>query len=186
MNVLIPILIYSFYSSAVLLYGVGLKESILYSGKIKNVLKQSAMAVVVSMLSVLIIYPIMHFWMFPYGFAELYPVLCVFVVAAIGKTIETLINADSSHVSFECILPLCIVILALDEGGSFLSAFAITVSACFSFCIITLILYALRKRLHFATHAKHIEGLPILYISIGILVLILYAWNISWWNFGVI
>ncbi len=184
MNAVKIMLFYSLCSSSVLVYGIGVRQAFLNSGGSVRILSVGVKVTVTTVLSVCLLYPVSTFLMIPHGMADMLPFFCICAVVCVSKITDSLAGFIKNFPAGEIIFSLGSVLLAMTEGVSFAENLLVAFSCCVSFLGLSFFLYAVRKRLEYTSAFSDFRGSPLILISMGLLVLVLYAWNISWWNYG--
>ena len=177
---------YTFFSSAVLFYGIGMNRCTLipsFTRTLSTLFKMLASIIATTVLSWFFIQKILV----PLNFAELYPFVALLIFLGITIFFETIIRITSKIVTAEFNISYLIVILALNESTSIFDVMIISASCLLSFMCIIPIINAIKNRISLVGHISvHGNYKSLLLISLAILVVALAVGNISWLNSGVI
>lgn len=178
------LLYYTFVSSAVLIYGIGLNRSTVISRSVTKELTARLFKCIFTVLSTTVVsWIITRQLLVPTGLTELYPLLALLLFIAFASFIEILIRITTGFITSEFAVAYLIIILSLNESTTLLEAMLISVSCILSLAILVPVLFALRKRIEitrFRTETRKKKSLIML--SLAVIIISLAAWNISWLN----
>ena len=83
-------------------------------------------------------------------------------------------------------LSFLISFISVNEGFSLVNAIFIAIASSLSFYLLIPVLYSIKKRINTSTANSHLKSTALVLLSIALLLMILFAFNISWFNFEVI
>lgn len=177
---------YTLFSSAVLLYGVGLNRSTLISdfrSIIATLFKVFASIFFTSILSWLFVSHILM----PLKLIELYPFVVLLIYLIISVFLETIVRITAKVVTSEFSVSYLIALLALNESTNLVDVMVISASCLFSFILLIPIIKVINKRIVLVGDmAVHGNYRSLLLISVAIIVVALACGNVSWLNPGVL
>ncbi len=180
-------LYYLFISSAVLVYGIGINDSIILCDSIHKAFLPIIKIFVTILSTVMLSWLLITKLLVPLNLAELYPLVALLVFIVISILLESLVRITSNRVTSEFCLSFPIVLLTLNEGISFSDILIISTSSFLSFVIILPVIYSIKKRINIVGNQEiHGNRKSLIMISLAILSLVLILCNISWLNPGVI
>ncbi|MBQ0165980.1 MAG: hypothetical protein KBT02_02585 [Treponema sp.] len=177
--------LYLIFSSAVFVYGIGLKRVIVFSNKPKNVLFQMFRMVITICISVFVCRGITLLFLVPARLQELFPFVCILFTYIFSLLTEKLFEYIFHIETKEISITICSVLIAVNEGLDMIHSIIIGTSCCLSFFLVLPILYAIRSRLHYSQQQIDFKQGALIFLSIAIIMLVLFSLNVSWFNLGV-
>ncbi len=174
---------YIFFSSAVILYGVGINSATIVCDSIHRiflpVLKNIANILCTSVLSWLII----KYFLVPLNLTELYPFVSLLVFFIVSVATESVTRILTKQVASDFSLSFLIILLALNESLNIVDVILIASCSFISFLILIPILYSIKKRIDIiGTFQVHGNKKSLVLVSIAIIVTVLAVGNVSWLN----
>ncbi len=174
---------YIFFSSAVILYGVGLNSASIICDSLHElfipVIKILVNIILTSILSWLVI----KYFLIPLNLAELYPLVSLLIFIAISVLVETVVRITTGKVTSEFSLTFLIILLALNESLNIVDVVLICSCSFISFLILIPILYSIKKRIRIVGNSQiHGNERSLILVSIAIIVTVLAIGNVSWLN----
>ena len=132
------ILYYLFFSSIVLVYGIGIERSIVLSKKQHDIMiKALKMIICVSSTSALS-YMVVYWLLVPVDLTELYPFVVILFFLAISVFVEAIIRITAKISAVESGITLMFIFIGLTESNSFGECVFISVLCVVSFFMITI------------------------------------------------
>ncbi len=180
---LINFVYYVFFSSAVMVYGLGMQKAIMKSRKPKNLLMEFCKFAITISFSSLLVY-LVTVQLIKINFGEIGPFLAVLVVSVINIFIAMVSKVSSRTFIIDSAVELLCVIIGLTESASIWECLFNSLFCMISYFICIPFFYGLRKRIEMNAPTKNVKNLALLFVSIAIFVMILMAWNVSWLNKG--
>lgn len=178
-------LYYIFFSSVVLVYGIGVERSITLSKKSHDImLKALKMMICVSSTSSLS-YLITNGILVPSDLAELYPFVVVLFFLAISVFVEAIIRITSRISAVESGIALMFTFVGLSESTSFGECVFISVTCVAAFFLMIPFVIAITKRNDLNGYKLEYEKNSFVLVSIAVVMFVLLSWNVSWLNKGV-
>ncbi len=176
---------YLIYSSAILIYGIGINKATMMSDKASSVFMEGFRMLLAVVSSSTLTYLIVTTFLLPVDLIELYPFVAVLIFCIITIVIETFVRITAkSNTAGYGVSMLCIMI-AVSESTSLTDCVLISCFCVLSFYILVPVLHAIRKRIELSRPMEELENSSLLYISLATIIIILLAWNVSWFNPGV-
>lgn len=185
MSLLYSFLYYVLFSSSILIYGIGLNQTVeIGQAKFENF--TSLLKVLISIYSTSILsYLITTRILITIGLLELFPLICLLLYVSINSFLEALIRITTGNSSSEFIISWLIVIISVTESTSLVNSLIICTSCLFSFVFITPIVYAFRKRIYIEEKLKE-RHYSLIMFFMCVLLLIISVFDIGWMNPGVL
>ncbi|MCR5606130.1 MAG: hypothetical protein K6F69_04860 [Treponema sp.] len=178
-------LYYILYTSAVLFYGIGLNRAAVLCQNMKgHVLKAVKSLITVTSSSVLT-YLLCDVLLVPYGLSEVYPFVAALIFISISVFCESLIRITARVSAAEFSISLLSILLSVNEGCNLLNVTEISVCCILAFYIFVPLLHAIQHRIESGRPSSDFKNSSLLFFSIAIIILALFAWNVSWLNPGV-
>lgn len=177
---------YILFCSSVLIYGIGFNRESVMCEYPKPVFFTAVKSYACVMISFLICYYLDMALIVPLGLAELYPLFALLVYVIISAFLEILIQITTKRTSAEFAVSFLTLILALNEGTTLGDGIIICVSSLTSFYLLIPILFAIEKRMIGSTTSSVFKRKCLIFLSMVVILIALYSFNISWLNAGVI
>ncbi len=175
---------YMLFTSAVFMYGIGIRKVVVVSNNITHYLAWFSRTLVTTMSIICAVWFISVTFLSPYGLMELFPFFAVIVCVLISQLTYELWNLLSKLDTPEFALTFCTVILAVGEGTSFIDSLAIGLSSILAFYLGAPLLYTFRWRMQYSDSNIVFRGGALVFFSIAVMLIVLFGINISWLNFG--
>lgn len=178
-------LYYVFYSSVVMVYGIGIERSIILSKKKHDlVIKAIKMILCVSSTSSLS-YLIVNRILTPVDLLEIYPFIVILIFLVISVFLEAIIRITAKISAVESGIALMFIFLGLTESNSFGECVMISMFSILAFFLNAPFVIAITRRNDLnGRRQEYTKNGPLL-ITVGIVMFILLSWNVSWLNKGV-
>ena len=176
---------YIFYSSAVMVYGIGLSKSTFESRSLENMKARYIKALIVVTSTAILTWLFTKGVLVPANCAELYPLFCIFIFVIFSVFSETLLRLTSQIFTSDFSVSLLCTVLAINESMTVVDTVIISVCSLSAFFLYTIVMQAIRKRMQFSSPSHEIEGRGLLLMGIAVLLLAMLAWNVTWFNSGV-
>ncbi len=172
--------LYFFTMSACLIYGIGIKNLLenpekihtVFSVYIKNIIGVSLAIIAMRLLLIFVLIPYHMTFLFPFFTLLLLVIGSMFIKEARN-------NAFTTQIS-DFTLSYFSVFLAVNEGTSFASSLIIGFATITSFYILVYVLYAINKKNLSVIVSSNFKTLSLMLITMAIILLALYGWNVSW------
>lgn len=177
---------YIFSASVILVYGVGIKDLIQASEKPKDFLLYFLKTFFTVIFSVILTWLLTKYVFSKNNLTDLFPFFLVFICISFCILFSFLINLIFKKDIKEFSLSFLISFISVNEGFSLVNAIFIAIASSLSFYLLIPVLYSIKKRINSSTANSHLKSTALVLLSIALLLMILFAFNISWFNFGVI
>lgn len=178
---------YFIFSSVILIYGIGLNNSIILCDSFSKLKLYFIKSILTVLSTVVLTWVIIQQFLIPLRITELYPIAAVLVFMAISIFLETMIRITTRSVTSDFCFSFLIVILSLNESISILDTITISIASLLSFIVLLPVLYTVRCKLDIAETAEHPENVKsLLLIALAVIVTIISAGNVSWLTSGVL
>lgn len=175
---------YMLFTSAVFMYGIGLRKVVVVSNNINHYLAWFSRTLVSTVVTLCAVWFITTSFLSPFGLTELFPFFAIIMTILICQFTYELWNLLAKLDTPEFGLTFCTVILAVSEGTSFVDALAIAVSSVLAFYLGAPLLYTFRWRMQYSDSNLIFRGGSLVFFSISVMLLVLFGINVSWLNFG--
>lgn len=184
MMLLSGILYYLFFSSSVLMYGIGLKKIIISSNQNEHNLLFYIKSLITVTLSSFLSWLFIKYLLIPANMIELFPLICLFIVIIIGVFCETLIRLTAHISAAEFSISFLCVLLSVNESTTMLQSVVYS-SLCLTSCYFFIpLIMVIRKRISYAEPHKNFSHGSLIFISLAIILLVFVSFDISWLSPG--
>ena len=171
---------YVIYSSAFLLYGIGINRLLVLRENFSSLMLTFVKTLLTASSAAAISYLMVQRLLVPAGLSELYPFVVVLVYASISIIIEFFLSIGVGNSVTELTIPLLSLILALNESTGLIQA-ELAVCACIcAFYVLVGIIYAIRLRFTTFAPKSGFWVYVLLLVSLAVIVIALRAWDVSW------
>ena len=181
MFILSLIFFYTFPASLIFLYGIGLERLSMNARShrviIPFILKSGALMLIAAPLS----YSFGFYILTPIGLAALTPLLSLIIIYACELVfIRVFPGRYENRLIRERLFAAGTVIFALYQACSYLELIVILLIALAGMLLWSFVLCAVKRRVDESHVSAQWKNAPLLLISMGIIALALYAWDIAW------
>ena len=181
MQYVTTLLFYTFSCSLVLVYGIGLEKAFFESRPHSRFSARLPGLFIDAIPSVAALwYPVTRI-LLPYGFFYLVPMAVILVCGIVHLIVAILLPPVRKSHSGERLFFFGMVYLALSEPVSLPDALLIVCAGIISFTLMTGILFTIRERIAAANVHPDWKGAPLILLSMGLLFIVLYSADVSWW-----
>lgn len=172
---------YSFICAAILIYGIGLEKTF-FSSRIGPALFMRLPAICFDiLLSVALLRYLITFFLIPYDYTYMIPMLVICLCGIIHTTTGFIFPSSQTKNPGELLFFVGTIFLAIYESVTFIDAICIAIASLVSYVLVSIILFSIRERMATSSIQHDWKGLPIMLVSMGLLCIILYSTDISWW-----
>lgn len=173
---------YLFYSSIVIVYGIGINRATILCENPKDMFLKFMKMLVSVCGTAVITYTIVSKLLIKHNLAELFPVIAIFLYSCISVFIEAIIRLTAKKNTADFAVSFLIILLSVNESSSLLQCFIICILSTISFYVFIPFLYSIRKRIEIAYPSKYFKNSSLLFISIGVIIIVLLSYGASWLN----
>ncbi len=178
---------YTVFSSAVLLYGIGLNTATIVCDSLKELTLPLVKIVGTVISSTVLSWIIIRHILIPLHIVLMYPLISILIYFALSVFFEVLIRITTGKITSEFNFSFLITLLALNESTSILDVLMISFSAMCSFFLLLPLMYSLKKRIDVLSESQiYGNKKALVFLSVALLILILSFANVSWLNPGVL
>lgn len=175
------IFFYIFPASIIFLHGIGLERLSMNARSTRVILpfilQDGVLIIVSALISRLLEYSILA----PLGIITLTPVVALITVYLCDLVLHRLLfRRTETRLIRERLFSGGIVIFALYQAFTYTELLTILVSALVSMLVWSFILCAVKRRVEESNVSTQWKNAPLLLISMGMIALALYAWDIAW------
>ncbi len=175
------IFFYTFSCSTLLVYGIGLEKAFFESRPLSQFIVRIPGLILDSLLSIATLWYLVTRILLPNNLSYLIPMTLMLVCAVVHMIVSVIFPILKKTPSGEMFFFFGIIFLALSEAVSFTDSVLIVLSSMLSFCLTTVVLFAIRSRIAAANVHADWKGSPLILISMGLLCIVLYSPDVSWW-----
>ncbi len=177
-------LYFIFYSSAVLMYGVGIRHSVVSSKKSDLVFVRLIRSLLCVFSSVSISWFLYRSLLSPMHLEDLLFPVVMLIYLPVQACFNVLFKTAFHKSIPEFTVSILCVILALTNSNTYTRCLIIALSSCISYYSFIPVLYAIRKRLEYADPVQEFKTGSLIFISIAVIMLALFSFHISWLPLG--
>ena len=178
-------LYYAFFASAVLFYGIGINRVGEYGivGFPKFLFIFKTLGSIFASLS--LCWVITYKILVPLNIQEILPLMVYLILIVFSSFFECLVRLTTNKISTEFIISYLVILLSIMESVSYLHALVICSGIICSIGIICPFIITLRHRLCNNGLSINEKFYSITFVMLGVILLILSVFDISWLNIGV-
>ena len=144
---ILSILYYVFFSSAVLFYGIGLNRSAVVCMDLKGQTEKAVKSVLTVTSSAVLSFLLCKTLLVPFGLSELCPFVCALIFISISVFCESIVRITSRKSTAEFSISLLSILLSVNEGSTLPRVTVISLCCVLSFYLFVPILHAIYRRL---------------------------------------
>lgn len=181
MHYLDTLFMYAFSCSTLLVYGIGLERAYFENHPGTSTLKEFPIFLIDAILSVSVLWFVVANLLIPYDLQLLAPMATILVCGIVSLFVALIVPQESKMPTGGQIFFFGTVFLAIEQASSYIDALVIVCASMLSFSLFTVVLYAIRDRMASGHPHADWKGAPLILISMGLLSLVLYSADISWW-----
>lgn len=173
---------YLFYSSAILIYGIGINRATILCETPENMILKFIKMLISVCGTAVITYAVVTKILIKCNMAELFPFIAIVLFCCISVFLEAIIRLTAKNNTSDFAVSFLIILLAVNESSSLLQCFIICIFCTVGFFAIIPFLYAIRKRIEIAYPSRYFKNSSLIFISIAVIMIILAAYSASWLN----
>lgn len=177
---------YILFCSSVLIYGIGFNRESVMCNNPRKILFSAIKTYACVIISFILSFLINKSLLIPLNIVEIFPFFSLIIYIAITVFFEVLIQITTKKSSSEFAVSFLTLLLAVNESTSILEGILICFGCLTAFYILNPILYALDKRMESSNANDVFKQKSLIFLSMVIIMIALYSFNISWLNSGVI
>ena len=175
------IFFYTFLASLVFLYGIGLERLSMNARSTHVIIPVILRDGAVMLISASISWLLEFYILIPSGIITITPVIALIIVYFCDLTLYRILSRQTkTQLIRERLFSGGTVIFALYQAFTYIELIAILASALVSMLVWSFILCAVRRRVEESNVSAQWKNAPLLLISMGMIALALYAWDIAW------
>lgn len=179
------LLYYTFFASAVLLYGVGLNKSSDFQIETRHKVIFLTKTIISVISTTVLCYLITDKILMKLGIAEIFPFIALLVFACVSVFCESMIRIACRISSSEYTISFLIVIIAVTESTSLVESILIDFACIFSVALMYFVSYILRTRLERKGKISNDEFFTVFFAFLAVLLVAVAAFDVSWLNLEV-
>lgn len=184
MRIINALLFYSLFSSAVFIYGIGTLQAAEASLARKKIAVTWIKSLCCVLTAISLTYSFIQLLLIPTGLTELYPLAALLFFAGASVFFEIIFQLTTKKSSAEFSVSFLTVLLSLNEGESLVEALAIGACCLASYFILIPFLFTFTNKLSSSKNTDVFRQKTSVFLCIVILMMALFALNISWINAG--
>ena len=178
------ILYYILSCSVILYYGFGINRLLTIKKDYKTYIKSFVKALLITASTTALSWCLIRFVLSVLDIIEFYPVLTSLFFIVISIAVHAFIKTAPIDITEDYAVPFIIILISLNEGAGIVSSLVISLSCIFSFYLLGVIIFALRRRFRLFGQEQGFKSITYLLISIAIIFIALFSWNASWFTIG--
>lgn len=176
------ILYYLFSATAILYYGIGVNRLLTFKMDFSSFAKSLFKVLILTVFNILIDYVFIKFVLIPLNILEFFSVVAVGFFTLICFLIHFFLKQLAFDFNDDFVVPFLIVFLSLIEGFSLVSCLVINLSLLVSFYGFLFLVYSLKLRFFSYDREEGVKPFALILISLSIVFIAFYSWNVSWIN----
>ena len=181
------ILFYTLFSSAILIYGIGLNTATIVCDSIKKLVLPFVKIISTVFSSSVLTWVIVKFILVPLKLIALYPFVTVLIFFSLSVFFESMIRIVTGKITSDYNFSFLVCLLALNESTNVIDVLLICFSCFLSFLLLLPLLYSLKNKIDILGNTTiHGNRKSLLLISIAIIIIAVLFGNVSWLNPGVL
>lgn len=178
---------YTLFSSALLLYGVGLNSATIVCDSLRDLVLPLIKIVSSVFGSAVLTWLIIKHILVSLHLVSLYPLIAILIFFTLSVFLEVLIRITTGTITSEYNFSFLITLLALNESSSITELLMIAASCLLSFILVLPLFYSLKNRIDLiGNNQVHGNRKCLLLISIAMIIIAISFGNVSWLNSGVL
>lgn len=178
------LLTYLFYSSTVLIYGIGLKKIIFPSSSYNYNFSKILIFCIKVLSSAALAFLVTSKMLIPLLILELYPIICALSCLLMDILLNLLLTKQFKIDFQDFSVVFLFVLLAINESNTIVNCLFIVFFSCISYFLLLVLVKAINQRLKYSHPLEFFKNGVLVFISIAIVICaIYYAWDISWLKF---
>ena len=175
------IFFYTFPASVIFLHGVGLERLSMNARSARVVIPFILREGLLMLISASIMWLLEFSILLPLGIVGITPIAALITVYLCDQVLNrTLFRQQETRLIRERLFLGGTVIFALYHAFTYIEMIAILLSALVSMLIWSFVLCAVKRRVEESNVSTQWKNAPLLLISMGLIALTLYAWDIAW------
>lgn len=185
MTIISALFFYTIHCSAVLVYGIGILQEAEMSLSRKKIAPIAFKSLACSLVTVSLAFSIDKLLLVPMGLSELAPLAALIVWAAFSAFFEIIVQLTTKKPAAEFAFSYLSALLALSESPTLVGAIVIDISCWIGYCALIPLLYTFTSKMVGGKNTDSFWQKISVFLCMAVLLLALYALNISWINAGV-
>lgn len=173
---------YFIFTSAVLIYGIGINRATIICENPKNIFIYFFKMIITVCPSSVLTFIFVSKVLIPVNLVEMFPLIAILIFALISIFIEIIIRITAKTDAAELSVSFLFLLLAVNESNTILECFIISLICCAAFYAMIPFLYAVKKRIEISYPTLSLKNSSTIFISLTVLIIILLAYNASWLN----
>lgn len=181
MFILNTLLYYICFSSAILIYGLGINKSISLSEFLPQKFSAIFKIIFSIFLSSILSWTVMKYILLPLNIIELYPFTTFIIYIIVNTFLENIIRITTGNSTTEFVFSFLLVLLSVSESISLVNSIIICTSCIISFLFLIPLLYSFKIQSSDYDKNKDLFLCKFIFF-LAFLLLILSVWDIMWIN----
>lgn len=184
MRIINSILFYTLFCSAIFIYGIGTLQAAESSLARKKIAVTWIKSLLCVLTAISLAYCFMQLLLVPTGLVELYPLIALLFFSGVSLFFEIIFQLTTKKSTSEFAVSFLTVLLSLNEGESLVEAIVIGACCLASYYILIPFLFTFSNKLSSSKNTDVFRQKTSVFLCIVILMMALFALNISWINAG--
>ena len=163
-----------------LIFEVSLKR--LYFAKYSNttVLASAVKTLSIVIITVIISFILLKYVLIKFQFTFILPFIIIIFIVGFSLLFELINNKIFLNITSDYVLSFISIFIATSEGNSLTTALIIAITSVFCYYLLLYILFCTDKQNSTVIKSTSNSTIPLLLITLAMVVLASYAWDISW------
>jgi len=173
--------IYAISCSTLLVYGIGLEKVFFETHPYKTFTHSIPSFFLETIITITSVWFFSTKFLLPLGLISLVPISVILICGIVHSFIQIIIPHGSQQQAGEQLFFFGTILLSVFEADSYIDSLLIVCGSLLSFTIFTFILFSIRERMASGHPHTDWKGAPLILVSMGLLCIVLYTADISWW-----
>ncbi len=175
---------YALYTSVVFIYGVGINQSLVLSENYSKIFIKAIKMLLAVCSTVALTYLFTSYLLAPARLTEMLPFVAVVIFIIISVFVEFLIRITAKTDASDYGLSMLFVLLALFESTTLAESIINSCICILTFYVFIPLLTCINNIINVSKHKQRVENIVLMFISLSIIMIALFSWNVSWLNRG--
>lgn len=172
---------YFFFSSAVLICGVGDNRFIAFSESISKLKLNFVKTLLTVSISLISIWAIGANFLVPLNLTELFPLVAIVIFLSLSIFFETMVRITTDEESSDFSISFLIVLFALIEGVSLPQILIIALAALLSFIVLILVVHTFNRNLRIINFKTRVDKRALIFILLAALITVITLMRTNNW-----
>lgn len=177
------VLYYVFFSSSLLLYGIGINRVTQIGFSVKTEVTFYVKLILSIFCSSVLSWLVTYYILLPLGIIELFPIFTFLIYICINAFFEALIRITTNKSCSEFVLSFSIVLISILESSSLLNSLLICLCCLCAIIVVVPLIIAFKNKVCPEIKVINEKYYALFFIFLAVLILIFSVADVSWINF---